>query len=418
MCDAPTPGQLTQLSFLLSLQKNGVVTKISTGAAPAASDRFLSVAADTDKFTASESPIGDSIGMELARQRTVPPSDAWNGSLQSLRNMAYEPLSPELAIQLSEQLAEDAGAPRAVLGRTNSNEATIETPSTAQTSQPADSEPVDVEVLLLDLGQMALDLIGIIDPTPVSDGANALVSLGRRDWSGMAISMLGIVPYAGDLGKLAKLGRHTDTLARVVQLARTDPAKAKMLAPAMNKLKTALDQLPVERLPRKMGTSLGELKTQLREFDTIIARQSKTIEPALPHGLTSARQFKELGDDIRSGLARAGYRDAEPILQGSAVTGRSYRGGYKFDASPSGQKSDFDVALVSPSLLKKARELNIPLRSSGGRTRPLMDDDLGGLGIKDIHNQLQIQYGRKVEFMIYESKELAIVRSPSVLFPK
>ena len=50
-------------------------------------------------------------------------------------------------------------------------------PSAAPASAPSTGpDPVQ---LGLDLGQMALDLTGIVDPSPISDGANAIVSLGR-----------------------------------------------------------------------------------------------------------------------------------------------------------------------------------------------------------------------------------------------
>ncbi|HEX8119363.1 MAG TPA: hypothetical protein VF521_18945, partial [Pyrinomonadaceae bacterium] len=45
--------------------------------------------------------------------------------------------------------------------------------------------------LTLDLTQMALDLAGLIDPTPISDGANGIVSLFRGDLLGVGISALG-----------------------------------------------------------------------------------------------------------------------------------------------------------------------------------------------------------------------------------
>jgi hypothetical protein len=44
-------------------------------------------------------------------------------------------------------------------------------------------------------------------------------------------------------------------------------------------------------------------------------------------------------------LARAGYGNVEPILQGSAVTGKSFKTGKEFDV---GRVSDFDIALLVP----------------------------------------------------------------------
>ncbi|MGF6805645.1 hypothetical protein OKW30_000771 [Paraburkholderia sp. Clong3] len=67
---------------------------------------------------------------------------------------------------------------------------------------------------------------------------------------------------------------------------------------------------------------------------------------SIPHGFANAETFSQFGNDIRIGLSRAGYADAEPILQGSAVTGKSFRTGQFFDV---GRVSDFDIGLASPS---------------------------------------------------------------------
>jgi hypothetical protein len=77
--------------------------------------------------------------------------------------------------------------------------------------------------LLLDFAQMALDLVGVIDPTPISDGTSMVISLGRREYSGAAISGLSMVPCIGDLAKSAKLGRYLATLERAADAAARSP---------------------------------------------------------------------------------------------------------------------------------------------------------------------------------------------------
>jgi filamentous hemagglutinin len=99
-------------------------------------------------------------------------------------------------------------------------------------------------------------------------------------------------------------------------------------------------------------------------------------------------------------LARAGYGNVEPILQGSAVTGKSFKTGQEFDI---GRVSDFDIALASPELLQRAQSLGIGLRSGGTRTGPLSARDLQALGLKDLSSKLSGQAGREVNFMIYDS---------------
>jgi filamentous hemagglutinin len=117
---------------------------------------------------------------------------------------------------------------------------------------------------------------------------------------------------------------------------------------------------------------------------------------------------------MRNGLNAAGYADAEPILQGSAVTGKSFATGQPFDV---GRVSDFDVALASPTLLQAAEDAGIGLRSAGTRTGPLSAADLQTLGLQDLANQMSQQAGRDVNFMIYNSTATATQRAPSIILP-
>jgi RHS repeat-associated protein len=136
---------------------------------------------------------------------------------------------------------------------------------------------------------------------------------------------------------------------------------------------------------------------------------------AQPHGFGSSEEFAKFGKDVRSGLERAGYRDVEPILQGSAVTGKSYRTGQPFDV---GRASDFDVALASPSLFNRAKEVGVGLRGGGTRTAPLSTRNLDALGLRDLSNQLSRQVGREVNFMIYKEPAGALNRAPSIILPE
>jgi filamentous hemagglutinin len=120
------------------------------------------------------------------------------------------------------------------------------------------------------------------------------------------------------------------------------------------------------------------------------------------------------GSDLRAGLKSAGYDDVTPLLQGSAVTGRSFRTGAPFDV---GRTSDFDVALASPQLLARAKELGIGLRSGGSRTGPLTARDAARLGLSGVRSGLSRRSGRPVNFMIYGSADDAIARSGGVHVP-
>jgi len=86
--------------------------------------------------------------------------------------------------------------------------------------------------------QTALDAAGVLDPTPISDGVNALIYAGRGQWGNMLISMAGTVPYVGDLAKGGKYGakafkagnklanKQVTSVASEFGLARKDSASS------------------------------------------------------------------------------------------------------------------------------------------------------------------------------------------------
>jgi len=141
-----------------------------------------------------------------------------------------------------------------------------------------------------------------------------------------------------------------------------------------------------------------------------------TIRTYAVRGFANADEFAAFGSDLRAGLGKAGFGDVDPILQGSAVTGRSYlKGQQPFDA---GRVSDLDIALAGDSLFNAAKRAGIPLRSGGTRTGELTRRDLRVLGLQDLTRQMSAQAGRKVNFMVYNAPETAVQRAPSVIFPR
>jgi filamentous hemagglutinin len=134
----------------------------------------------------------------------------------------------------------------------------------------------------------------------------------------------------------------------------------------------------------------------------------------IPLGFKNADEYAEFGTHLNSGLKSVGYESVQAIFQGSSVTGIKYTTGVAFDI---GRVSDFDIALASPDLLQRAKELDIGLRGGGIRTGPLRRGDLEALGLLDLREELSRLAGRDVNFMIYESLEAAVGRSPSIVVP-
>lgn len=101
-----------------------------------------------------------------------------------------------------------------------------------------------LRTLSLDLLQMSLDLVGIVDQTGISDGANALISLARRDWWGAALSAVSAFPLVGDLAKVGKLGKYQKALREAVELAKQSVDVYKEIAPYLVKIRHVLDKIP------------------------------------------------------------------------------------------------------------------------------------------------------------------------------
>ncbi|AKZ65475.1 hypothetical protein F506_17865 [Herbaspirillum hiltneri N3] len=165
----------------------------------------------------------------------------------------------------------------------------------------------------------------------------------------------------------------------------------------------------------QLGTATDGLLASISGFNLPKApRIVGASNAVIPSGFASNEAFTQFGVNMRNGLSAAGYTDAEPILQGSAVTGKSFATGRPFDV---GRASDFDVAIASPKLLQAAEDAGIGLRSGGTRTGPLSAADLKSLGLQDLANQMSQQAGRDVNFMIYNSTASATQRAPSIVLP-
>ncbi len=124
-------------------------------------------------------------------------------------------------------------------------------------------------------------------------------------------------------------------------------------------------------------------------------------------------EFERFAAMLKSGFAEAGYGDTEAAFQGSSVTVK-YTTGAPFDK---GRVSDYNVAPGGDGIFGAAEDAGIPLRSGGTRTGPLGPRDLDALGLTNVSNALREFAGRPVNFMIFDSLEGAVARSPSILVP-
>jgi hypothetical protein len=151
----------------------------------------------------------------------------------------------------------------------------------------------------------------------------------------------------------------------------------------------------------KIKEAFGKLK---KEFD-------KLFKFRTPYGFNSLEDFQEYGDLLYSGFAKAGYSDVKAIMQGSAATGTKFS-----TKQPIILPSDFDVAIVSPSLFEQADILGAKVRGKTNQPRILLADEnydyIEKLGLSDIKKKLD-NFGKKIpsNFMIYQSEADAILKA-------
>ena len=98
--------------------------------------------------------------------------------------------------------------------------------------------------LSVDILQLGLDLAGIADPTPISDGTSALISLCRGQWFDAALSGISMIPYIGDLAKAGKLPKYLRSVEKAIHLAEKSTEAAKALLPGMRRLEELLNTIP------------------------------------------------------------------------------------------------------------------------------------------------------------------------------
>jgi hypothetical protein len=117
--------------------------------------------------------------------------------------------------------------------------------------------------LALDVTQLGLDIVGIFEPTPISDGVNTVISLGRGDWFGAFTSAVSIIPYVGDAAKLGKLGKWAETVAKAVDMAASNPAFRKAVEPSLRKIMEAIDSVGVNKLPNEVRSQFTKIRNKI-----------------------------------------------------------------------------------------------------------------------------------------------------------
>ena len=105
----------------------------------------------------------------------------------------------------------------------------------------AEVTPTAAELSNLDALQMLLDIVGLIPGFGApADVLNGIISAGRGDFVGAALSIFGVVPIAGEAATLAKIAKNSE---KYLQALKVVESKVLPLLPAgaRRKVQEALD---------------------------------------------------------------------------------------------------------------------------------------------------------------------------------
>jgi len=95
-----------------------------------------------------------------------------------------------------------------------------------------DIRAAHIRPLTLENVHGALDAIGTVEPTPIADLLNSTIYGFEGNWTDAALTVAGVIPYAGDAGKLCKYGkkatkRASNSVDELVRAAQKEfPSKA------------------------------------------------------------------------------------------------------------------------------------------------------------------------------------------------
>ncbi|KIN61443.1 putative Rhs-family protein [Sulfitobacter noctilucae] len=139
------------------------------------------------------------------------------------------------------------------------------------------------ELSPLDYATFSADVAGIFDPTPISDTIGAGLSLAQGDFVGAGLSILGYIPYVGDLGKIAKVSRYAPETARMMRalLTRADEFAAMRRADLESLF--SLDQVAAAR--RRAAERVREAMLRCRQNpNSRICRKIGQLQMARSNG--------------------------------------------------------------------------------------------------------------------------------------
>jgi hypothetical protein len=222
--------------------------------------------------------------------------------------------------------------------------------------------------------QVAADIAGIFDPTPTSDAIGGVASAIQGDWAGVGLSLLGMIPYVGDAGKIGKIARIAPRTARVLETVLK--ASDNLAAAGRKGLEAA--GLTLEQVAKARKQAADKVREQMLRARRRDPNCQRCIGP------NGERRTLQMPKDGPNGKWKPGEPDAngngtfefttpKTLPDGRTVRSIEFKDGSpNFDAYVNGGKHDLwevsgDAGTDAAALTRQMRE--------GGRTYNPPDAD-------------------------------------------
>lgn len=211
----------------------------------------------------------------------------------------------------------------------------------------------------------AIDLAGIVDPTPISDAISLARSAAGGDWISAGLSVVSMLPYAGDaIAKPLKGAKITEKILNLKKRIADNAVKARQVV--INSLKKDAAIIRAERAKKK-GEEISKELTQLcpmevNRYGTHSPKQGWKQGGERGNGPWNPKESGLRPDKIKkiesvTGGKPVQFKDGYPdfseyTYKAEGLDGKSISGEVEVQLSETGNRSA-DIKLANGAMAKK-----------------------------------------------------------------
>jgi hypothetical protein len=182
----------------------------------------------------------------------------------------------------------------------------------------------------IEKASLVADVAGIFDPTPISDGVGGVLSLAQGDFLGAGLSVVGMIPYVGDLGKIAKIGKRAPRTAKILQKILTKGDDVAKAGEKFLRNNYTLKQIAAarEQATKRVREALLKARNKLPCKDCAKLKNGGKKQLQMPSGTGSGKWKTPDGLPPKSGSGTYTFDTPVELPDGRKVSSIEYREGF------------------------------------------------------------------------------------------